>query len=99
VAGPAGIAQFSGTKFRAYFSNGTLSFWGRVESEGCCDRLEVYVDGNYRLFIDPNGPWANYSVALSAGIHEVEWRYHKDYSPGSGGVDAAWIDDVMFTAQ
>jgi len=35
---------------------------------------------------------------VSLGIRDVEFRYQKDFSGGAGS-DAAYIDDVVFTAQ
>jgi len=80
--------------FDALFSAGTLRFDARVDSESCCDWLQVLVDGERRLDIT-SGDWAQYALELDAGEHEIEWRYRKDGSV-STGEDAVWIDNVNF---
>ena len=65
-------------------------------SESCCDRLKFYVDdslvGNYF-----GNQWQQVSVDLEEGERTLSWRYEKDGSANSGS-DAAWIDNLSFTA-
>jgi len=102
-AGAAGMksgtishSQYSGIRFRGFFSTGTLKFWARVDAEGCCDRLNVLVNGVSALSVASNGGWTQYSVPVTLGIRDIEWRYQKD-STVTSGADAAWIDDVTFS--
>jgi hypothetical protein len=94
-SGVIGNSQRSGIRFRGYFEAGRLRFWARVDSS-CCDSLQLLVDGVNPLTIYPSG-WTQYEVALTHGMHEIEWRYATD-SYGAGGADAAWIDDVSFVS-
>lgn len=90
--------QRSSIVFKGLFAAGTLSFHARVDAEGCCDKLQLFVDGEWRLEVSAySSPWAQYSVQLTSGNHEIEWRYSKDSSVVTGA-DAAWIDKVEFTA-
>jgi hypothetical protein len=90
--------QRSSIVFKGLFAVGTLSFHARVDAEGCCDKLQLYVDGEWRLDVSAySAPWAQYSVPLTSGNHEIEWRYSKDGSVVTGA-DAAWIDKVEFIA-
>ena len=76
------------------FAAGTLSFWSRFDVGYCCDRLYVFVDGQQVAYIYGN-VWTRYSVAISPGIREIEWRYERDSYSGQTA-DAAYIDDVTF---
>jgi hypothetical protein len=97
-AGALADYQQSGVKFRGVFAAGHLRFWARVDSQGCCDRLQVWVDGVQVRSIDPTNQWNQYDVELAAGIREIEWRFQKDHYQIYGG-ENAWIDDVTFTLQ
>jgi thrombospondin type 3 repeat protein len=97
-SGASGNSQYSSIQFRAYFSTGQLSFHAKADTEGCCDRLYVLVDGVQRLSAPAVNQWNVLSVPLTVGVHNIEWRYLKD-SYGSQGADAVWIDDVAFVGQ
>jgi len=58
----------------------------------------VYVDGTSVLYVPSGSQWNNYGVPLTAGVHELEWRFQRD-SYSSQPTDAAWIDDISFIAQ
>ncbi len=90
-------SQKSGVHMKTVFAAGSLQFEAKLESESCCDRLELYVDGVLKLST-VTSTWASFSVSLSSGIHDLEWRYVKDGSV-SRGADAAWIDQISFTTQ
>ena len=56
-SGAIGNSQNSAVRFRGFFSVGQLSFWARVDSENCCDRLYVFVDGVQVLNVNANLQW------------------------------------------
>jgi hypothetical protein len=86
-------SQTSSLLLTTNFTAGIGSFDYKVSSELNWDFLDFYVDGVlYEQWSGEVG-WANYSFALNAGVHTLEWSYAKDPS-GSSGLDAAFIDDV-----
>lgn len=86
--------QSSAITYSGLFNSGTLSFSARVDSESCCDSLEVYLDGERQFSLNEN-TWSEYQLPIEEGEHEIEWRYRKDSSVNSGQ-DAAWIDNIRF---
>lgn len=77
-------------------AGGTLSYAIRVESEGCCDRLIVRINGSVVRNLGGNVAWNTLTESLSNGTNTIEWIYDKDGSVDQGE-DAAWIDDITFT--
>jgi hypothetical protein len=99
-SGPVIESQISSTAFRGFFRPGQLSFWARSDAGYCCNRFYLYVDGVQRLYVPSGTTWNQYSIQLTLGIHEIEWRYEKDYYYSGGQTtDAARIDDVVFVGQ
>jgi pseudolysin len=87
--------QYTSTRFRGVFATGTLRFYARVESDSCCDYLQVLVNGVVASSTSATQQWVQVSVPIASGLRDVEFRYQKDhYSYQSG--NAAWIDDVTF---
>ncbi|MFA7369641.1 MAG: leucine-rich repeat protein, partial [Kiritimatiellales bacterium] len=79
-------------------SSGTLTFWWKVSSESGYDFLEFYLDGVRRGDrISGEIDWNQCIETIPAGTHTVRWRYVKDGSENRGE-DAAWLDEVIFTA-
>jgi hypothetical protein len=74
-------------------AGGNLSFWYRVSSEAGYDFFRFYVDGDEQFSDSGNGTWTYHSQTLSAGPHELEWRYIKDDSV-SRYDDTVYIDDL-----
>ena len=97
-SGAIGSSQTSSVKFRGFFRPGQLSFWARVDTGSCCNRLWVLLDGTQSLYISGNSQWNNYSLTIPLGIHEIEWRFERDFYVGQS-TDAARIDDVVFVGQ
>jgi hypothetical protein len=93
-SGAINNAQSSSVKFRGFFTNGTLSFWARVDTY-YWDRLTVLVNG-VAVFNITGNQWTRFDTPITLGIREIEWRYTKTNSSGTGA-DAIWIDDVAFT--
>ena len=97
-SGSVSNGQTSSVKFRGFFTAGVLSFWARVDSGSCCNRMDVYVDGVQSLYLSGGPQWYNHTLQMTLGIHEIEWRYQRD-SYGGLASDSARIDDVVFTGQ
>ena len=75
---------------------GTVSFWWKVSSEGCCDSVRFLLGGVERANIAGEVDWQPQSFSISAGSQVLRWEYSKDDS-GTVGQDAAWVDQVSFT--
>ncbi|MCX6874983.1 MAG: M6 family metalloprotease domain-containing protein [Verrucomicrobia bacterium] len=79
---------------------GSLSFWWKVSSEAGWDFLRFYLDGVEQpgiVAISGEVDWQQQTLAVPAGSHTLRWTYSKDYS-NSVGLDAAWLDQVVFTS-
>jgi hypothetical protein len=97
-SGTANNVQFSNVRFRAFFATGTLTYWARLDASYCCNRMYVIVDGQTSAqYIATTGSWNQYSIPLTLGVHDIEWRFERDYA--TTATDAARIDDVVFTGQ
>jgi hypothetical protein len=97
-SGAIGSGQSSSVRFRGFFRPGQLSFWALVDPGACCNRMLVLIDGVQILYVYGIAQWTSYSVPITLGIHEIEFRYEKD-SYGAQPADAARIDDVVFVGQ
>lgn len=95
-SGQISDSQKTAIKFTGLFANGTLTFNAVVDSEACCDKLDVYVDEIKTLSIQNQAEWVTFTISLSTGEHCIEWRFQKD-SSGTVGNDAAWIDKILYT--
>jgi len=73
----------------------TVSFYSRVSSEPNYDELIFRIDSVIIFRISGDTPWTLHKASLSPGVHYLEWTYARDVSV-SGGLDAAWIDQVTF---
>lgn len=87
--------QESAISYRNVFSAGTLTFESRLDSESCCDYLEVFLDDIGVLTISTQG-WQTNVITLSAGLHVVTFKYRKDSSVARGE-DSAFIDNLVFS--
>lgn len=76
-------------------SDGEISFWRKVSSEGTYDKLCFYVDGIETGNWSGVQDWGKVEYPIKAGRHTLEWKYAKDFMMASGE-DCAWIDDVTF---
>jgi len=86
-------SQTSSLILTTNFAAGIGSFDFKVSSETNWDFLNFYVDGTLLRQWSGEVGWDNYSFAMNAGVHTLEWTYAKDPSI-SVGLDAAFIDDV-----
>lgn len=98
-SGVVGHYQQSATRYRAVFPTGVLSYYARVYGDSGSDRLEVLVDGVIQRTTFGDTDWVQQTIPITPGLHEIEFRYQKDSYQAYSGADAAWIDDVVFTAQ
>jgi hypothetical protein len=82
--------------------NDSISFFRKVSCEDDptnddYDWLGFFIDEVEIERWDGEFGWAEVSFPVAAGLHTFKWLYHKDYSVSSG-LDAAWIDDIIFPA-
>jgi hypothetical protein len=87
--------QYTSTRLRGVFTAGTLRFYARVDSDSCCDYLQVVVNGAIVSTTSATAQWTQVSVPITAGLRDIEFRYQKDHYAYQAG-NAAWIDDVTF---
>ena len=73
----------------------TISFYSQVSSEANYDTLVFRIDSINEFALSGDIPWTKMQSVLKPGVHYLEWVYKKDVSL-SGGLDAAWIDQVSF---
>ena len=71
----------------------TISFSYKVSSEEDWDKFTFSIDGAIKLTASGEVDWTTVSYPVSAGTHQYEFAYTKDFS-ASNGEDCAWIDDV-----
>jgi hypothetical protein len=76
--------------------SGSLSFWWKVSSEQWFDYLTLYIDGLQQAAISGEVDWQKQVFAVGNGSHVLIWTYAKDPSV-SVGMDAGWLDQVIFT--
>ena len=74
---------------------GLVSFWWKVSSEPNTDTLQFQIDGTVIATISGEKDWANVTREIAAGRHILRWSYAKDVR-GSGGLDRAWLDQVVY---
>jgi len=87
----------SSIELTGIYDSGTLSFDRRVSSEADNDFFKFFIDDIEQFSISGEQDWDNVSYSLSEGSHTFRWSFEKDEAL-SGGKDAAWIDNVVFTA-
>ncbi|MBL9171056.1 MAG: immunoglobulin domain-containing protein [Verrucomicrobiales bacterium] len=76
---------------------GKASFMWKVSSERNNDTLECLIDGVRIDAISGEVDWTKKELQVSAGTHEIRWRYLKDSSL-SKGADKGYLDLFTFTA-
>ena len=82
--------------------DGLISFSKKISCEDVgsssgsyYDYLAFYIDGVEQDKWAGESDWSNVSFAVSAGEHELMWRFNKDLGVVSGE-DAVWIDQIIF---
>ena len=76
---------------------GNLSFWWKVSSETNADFLSFEMNFSLVTNISGEVDWTQVTVPIPDGATTVSWTYQKDTN-GAAGLDAGWLDQVMFTA-
>jgi len=94
-SGVIGNNQISSIVYSNVFTAGVLTFDSLVDSESCCDYLEVYLEG-VMVFRVSTQDWQANEIILDSGLHEISFNYVKDSSV-SRGEDAAFIDNLVFS--
>jgi hypothetical protein len=74
---------------------GTVSFWWRVSSEEGHDKLGFAIAGVERAAVSGQSGWEKRDFEVLPGPQTLAWTYAKDAS-GADGLDAAWLDEVIF---
>ena len=70
-----------------------LSFWVKVESESCCDDVNLFINGVFERRWAGILGWEQATFTLPEGETTLEWTYEKDGSVSTAG-DAGWIDGI-----
>jgi len=74
---------------------GTVSFWWKVSSETNSDTLRFYVGGSEQARLSGEVDWQMRSFNVPSGSQTLKWTYSKN-SSRAGGLDRAWVDQVLF---
>ena len=75
--------------------SGDITFYRKVSSEGGCDYLKFYIDGEEKSKWSGTTDWEQVSFPVRAGTRIFDWTYSKDGSISSHW-DTAWVDDIVF---
>lgn len=94
-SGVIGDDQISSIVYSNVFTAGVLTFDSLVDSESCCDYLEVSLDGEV-IFRISTQSWQENEIIIESGLHEIRFNYVKDSSVAQGE-DAAFIDNLVFS--
>jgi hypothetical protein len=95
-SGVIGNSQISSIVYSNVFTAGVLTFDSLVDSESCCDYLEISLDGEV-VFRISTQDWQANEITLESGFHEISFNYVKDGSVARGE-DAAFIDNLVFSS-
>jgi hypothetical protein len=74
---------------------GTVAFWWKVSSEPSNDRLLFYIGSTEKARISGEIDWQWKTFPVSSGSQVLKWTYSKNSSK-TGGLDRAWLDQVLF---
>jgi hypothetical protein len=78
-----------------YSKDDSVRFYYKVSSEPNYDYLSFKLNGDEIFKKSGEISWTKKSVAVPAGLNEMEWIYKKDNSVSQGS-DCAWIDMIDF---
>ncbi len=96
AVGPNGISELEVTMDVEV--NGVITFARKVSSESGGDFLKFYIDGVEKGSWSGDVPWDYVNYAVTAGQRTFKWAYKKNLV-NTSGIDAAYIDDIIFPAQ
>lgn len=96
-SGPVGPSEVS--RFRMPVTGpGTVSFWWKVSSEYGSGFLRCFIGGVEQTpYITGWVDWEQRFIQVPAGAQEIEWYYARNTSTTTGGFDAGWLDEIVFT--
>ncbi|MCG7533843.1 M4 family metallopeptidase [Pseudoalteromonas sp. OOF1S-7] len=96
-SGDIADSQESSFTLTGEFEPGVLNFDLKMDTESCCDRFTVDIDGATVLEASDVSQWQTDSVRVNAGNHTITFRYRKDGSVSSGQ-DAVWLDNFVWVS-
>lgn len=95
-SGPIGHGQNAGMQIIVP-GPGTISYWRKVDSEFDADFFIFTIDDIVMDQASGNENWVQKTFSVPAGSSKIlRWSYRKDLSTNTG-VDAAWVDQVVYT--
>lgn len=95
-SGPIGHGQNAGMQVIVP-GPGTISYWRKVDSEFDADFFIFTIDDIVMDQASGNENWVQKTFSVPAGSSKIlRWSYRKDLSTNTG-VDAAWVDQVVYT--
>jgi hypothetical protein len=71
-----------------------MSFSFKTSTEDGYDFLSFLVDNAEQGSWSGENDWTEVSYPLTAGSHNLRWRYAKDFTVSSGS-DACWVDNIV----
>jgi len=84
---------------QGYFNGpSNLSFSFKTSTEYDYDELVILVDGEFVESLSGEWDWTRYTLALSEGLHQVNWIYQKDEDI-SEGLDEVWLDSISLDSE
>ena len=75
-------------------ANFELSFSFKTSTEDGYDFLTFLIDNVEQGSWSGENDWTEVTYTLSAGSHNLRWRYAKDFTV-SAGEDACWVDNIV----
>jgi hypothetical protein len=90
---PIDDGETSSVQYTGEFTDSTLSFYYRVDSEAGADVFSFSIDGVEVLTDSGLVDWTQYTTAINPGERTLTWSYSKD-AQNSEGDDAAWVDRI-----
>jgi hypothetical protein len=71
-----------------------MSFSFKTSTEDGYDFLSFLIDNVEQGAWSGENDWTEVSYPLTAGSHNLRWRYAKDFTVGAGS-DACWVDNIV----
>jgi hypothetical protein len=75
-----------------------LSFSFKTSTEDGYDFLTFLIDNVEQGSWSGENDWTEMSYPLTAGSHNLRWRYAKDFTVSSG-TDACWVDNIVLPVE
>jgi len=71
-----------------------MSFSFKTSTENGYDFLSFLIDNVEQGSWSGENDWSEIAYPLTAGSHNLRWRYAKDFT-ASAGTDACWVDNIV----